>query len=354
MKVNRKTGRRLGFVKQSPTPFHLNGLLLVKKKAGPSSHDIVDMARKALGIKRIGHCGTLDPFASGILTLLLGEATRLQGHFLSMNKNYHAIFRFGRTSDTLDLSGELTDADASFKLPPQAEIEKTLEQYFKGSIQQVPPRFSAVKVQGKRAYQLARAGKEFQLQPKSVTIYSITAKRLSDTALEVKSEVSAGTYIRSLVRDLAEKFSGVGLLESLVRTNVGPFTIEECLDSDELSLENKVLVEESIKPLQLYIQGEHIALDDMAFKQLVQGSLFAMMPRRAFERTAQPALGSRSPSEYRLFFYNNSLVAIASTGMDKKNDKKMNKRKFIYNTSHSFPFPLGENFSASEKKRSVS
>jgi len=200
------------------------GIMVVDKPVGPTSHQIVSMVRRGTGIRKVGHAGTLDPRASGVLVLCLGAATRLSEYLSTSSKRYEAIIRFGVSTETYDAEGRITRETKTY--PTLKEIESVLDE-FRGDIEQVPPPYSAIKVKGKKAYELARAGKKIDLEPRDVTIYELKVLSYEKPDLSVKIECSAGTYIRSLAHDIGEKLSTGAHLAELRRTKAGPFTIDD-------------------------------------------------------------------------------------------------------------------------------
>lgn len=206
----------------------MDGILVASKPAGPTSHDIVALVRRLAATKRVGHGGTLDPFASGVLPLFVGRATRVVEYHLRDPKRYRATVCFGASSTTDDLEGELTPADGP--APDRDAVERILGR-FRGPILQRPPAYSAIKVAGRRAYALARAGAAVELAPREVTIerLEMLSWDASDPARPIAVldvDCSAGTYIRSLARDLGEAAGSAAYLGALVRTASGPFTLE--------------------------------------------------------------------------------------------------------------------------------
>jgi len=207
----------------------LDGVLVVAKEPGPTSHDIVALVRRLTGVKRVGHGGTLDPFAAGVLPVFVGHATRLVEYHLSDTKEYRALVCFGARSTTDDLEGELTSVDAP--APTRAEVERALPA-FSGEIEQVPPDYSAVRVAGRKAYELARHGEKPELRARRVSVSRLEMTSWDDsdparpvTQLEIRC--SAGTYIRALARDLGERLGCGAYLGALTRTASGPFRIEQ-------------------------------------------------------------------------------------------------------------------------------
>lgn len=212
-----------------------DGVLVVHKPAGPTSHDIVGLVRRLAGTRRIGHGGTLDPFASGVLPLFLGAATRLAEYHLGRDKRYRATVCFGASSTTDDLEGELTRAG---KAPDQAAVEAALAG-FRGTIEQRPPDFSAVKIGGRRAYAMARAGITPELRPRTVTIQALELLSWDATDADrpigtIDLSCSAGTYVRSLARDLGAATGSAAYLGSLVRTWSGSFGLEDAVSVETI------------------------------------------------------------------------------------------------------------------------
>ncbi|HEX8939250.1 MAG TPA: tRNA pseudouridine(55) synthase TruB [Candidatus Limnocylindrales bacterium] len=214
----------------------LDGVLVLAKPSGPTSHDVVALVRRLAATKRVGHGGTLDPFAAGVLPVFLGRATRLVEYHMADGKAYRAAVCFGARSTTDDLEGELAPVDAT--PPDRAAVEAALVP-FRGRILQRPPAFSALKVSGRRAYELARAGTPPELAPREVTIgrLELVAWDGADPARPVATleiECGAGTYIRALARDLGEALGCGAYLGSLVRTASGPFRLADALSLDAL------------------------------------------------------------------------------------------------------------------------
>ena len=200
------------------------GIMVVDKPIGPTSHQIVSMVRRGTGIRKVGHAGTLDPRASGVLVLCLGPATRLSEYLSTSTKRYEAVIRFGTSTETYDSEGPVTRDTG--KPPTLQEINAVLDE-FRGEIEQVPPPYSAIKVKGKKAYELAREGKEVELEARSVTIYEFKVQQYEKPDLSVSIECTAGTYIRSLAHDIGERLGCGAHLAALRRTKAGPFTIDD-------------------------------------------------------------------------------------------------------------------------------
>jgi tRNA pseudouridine55 synthase len=214
----------------------MHGVLIVAKPTGPTSHDVVALVRRLASTRRIGHGGTLDPFASGVLPLFLGGATRLVEYHLADDKAYRATICFGATSTTDDLDGERTPIDAS---APTREAAVAALGTFLGLQEQRPPVYSAVQVGGRRAYAMARAGEAVDLPARTVQIHALDLLEWDGTDPErpiaiVDVRCSAGTYVRALARDLGALLGCGAYLGALVRTASGPFSLDEARSLDEL------------------------------------------------------------------------------------------------------------------------
>jgi tRNA pseudouridine55 synthase len=210
----------------------LDGVLLIDKDAGPTSHDVVDGVRKILKMRKVGHTGTLDPAATGVLPLVLGKGTRLSRYLIGSQKTYRGTVTLGITTDTLDAEGEtLEERTVSVE---ESEIHAALEQ-FRGEIEQTPPMYSAKKQDGVRLYQLARKGVEVKRDPKPVTIYELTVVEINLPEIVVDVACSAGTYIRVLAADIGEALGCGAHLSALRRTSVGNFSLEQAITLDDLA-----------------------------------------------------------------------------------------------------------------------
>ncbi|MFA6436934.1 MAG: tRNA pseudouridine(55) synthase TruB [Candidatus Paceibacterota bacterium] len=214
-----------------------SGIILINKPAGPSSHDIVNYVRRTTGAKKVGHAGTLDPFAEGLLIILIGrDATKEQRKFLNSDKEYIATMKIGAETDTYDKTGSIMNVYKK-TLPSEKEIRIILKSFI-GKINQIPPSFSAKKIQGRRAYKLAREGKKIDLEPVEILIKKIALLNYDAPLLQLEILCSAGTYIRSLAHDIGQKLSNGAYLEKLTRTKIGKFKLEKALDIDKLTSKN--------------------------------------------------------------------------------------------------------------------
>jgi tRNA pseudouridine55 synthase len=212
------------------------GLLNLNKPSGMTSRDVVNVVQRLVRPAKVGHAGTLDPLASGVLVLCLGSATRLIEYVQRMPKTYVGTFLLGRESDTEDIEGQVVElAD-----PPRPTFEQliTAAAKFAGEILQRPPAFSALKVAGKRAYALARQGKPVDLKPRPITVHRLEIKSYRYPELVLEIECGSGTYVRSLGRDLAESLGTAAVMSALNRTAIGSFRLEDAIDPAFLTVES--------------------------------------------------------------------------------------------------------------------
>lgn len=211
-----------------------HGLLLVDKPAGPTSHDVVEAARRAFKERRIGHTGTLDPAATGLLVLCVGRATRLQHYLLSWPKTYSGDIRLGWATTTYDVEGEPLGEPAT--VPPlDDDVLAALAKRFSGEVDQFPPPYSAKKTGGKKFYELARAGEVVPLEPKRVTIYQVTLRRRDAEHVAFEVTCSSGTYLRSLAHDIGQTLGCGGHLAGLRRLRIGPWHVSRAVDAEVLA-----------------------------------------------------------------------------------------------------------------------
>ncbi len=219
----------------------MDGLLLVDKPSGWTSFDVVAKVRGILKQSgatkpKVGHTGTLDPLATGLLVLVVGNYTKRAAEFSKLDKTYEVTMKLGQTSTTGDSEGILTTQKNSYS-PLSREIEMVFEE-FEGEIMQVPPQFSAIKVNGQRAYKLARKGQKVELEPRKIKVHSMRLTDYSYPEVRFTAEVSSGTYIRSLVEDIGDKLDTGAYMSALRRTKVGEFSIEKAIPVAKLSVGN--------------------------------------------------------------------------------------------------------------------
>ena len=203
-------------------------MCLVAKAAGPTSHDVVDIVRRALGQSRVGHLGTLDPFAEGLLVVVVGRATRLAPYAAGWRKTYEGVIRLGTVTTTDDATGDVTGTSEAWRALDAGAV-RSAGAALVGEQEQRPPAFSAVKVGGERAYRRARRGEAVTLEPRRVTVFDFAVTEWRPPELRFRATVSGGTYLRSLARDLGERLGCGAHLAELTRTRVGPFALEEAV-----------------------------------------------------------------------------------------------------------------------------
>lgn len=230
----------------------MNGILVVKKPPGLTSQQVVGRARRILGIKKIGHTGTLDPDVTGVLPLCVGTATRVAEYLLDQAKAYRGDVTFGWSTTTQDASGEVVDQVESVQLTE--EQVRAAFQEFVGVISQVPPAYSAIKIEGKRAYDLARQGEAVEIPAREVTIYRIDIEAmeldLPHPKVRFSVECSKGTYIRTLCHDLGRVLGVPAHMSHLVRTRSGPFTLEQAMTFEEIEAAvSEGTIEQRLQPL---------------------------------------------------------------------------------------------------------
>lgn len=256
-----------------------DGLLLVDKKAGLTSHDVVERFRRRAKVKKAGHTGTLDPLATGLLVLCVGKATRLQAYLMGMEKIYEGVIQFGWATDSYDAAGE----PAGEPVPVDVEhvdFAPHLARYT-GEIEQMPPAFSAKKIDGVRAYELARKGQEVKLQPKRVTIYELEILGREQSRVRFRARCSAGTYMRSLAHDLGVSIGIPAHLSDLRRTAIGTFRVEEAIAFDRMmeSTAESILAPPHFQALSaIDLPLPRLRIDWAQQAKLIQGQAVILVP----------------------------------------------------------------------------
>lgn len=248
------------------------GVLVVDKPRGLTSSDVVVKVKKLLNDKKVGHMGTLDPLAEGVLPLGIGRATKLFDLYLKKTKEYVATFAFGSETDTLDLEGEVVAT--SDVIPTKQQLQEAIKQNFLGKIMQLPPKYSSKKISGKRACDIIRNGGEVELKPCNVEIYSFDIlDEVERGVFRFKILCSAGTYIRSLARDLACAVGSVATMTKLVRTKCGPFLLENSVKFDKLSCDE---ISSHIIPLETVLaENERVDVSTEELTKLRNGIKYA-------------------------------------------------------------------------------
>ncbi len=259
----------------------MDGILNINKASGMTSHDVVAKIRKLLKQKRVGHAGTLDPAASGVLPICIGQGTRVAEYLSESGKAYQAEIILGVVTDTYDSEGTVvrtTNVTDLHRDPMyRTHIEEALQQFI-GPQMQMPPRYSAIKIQGQPAYKLARAGEEIPLEPRPITIYRLEFLRWLPPRLTLTIECSKGTYIRSLAYDLGERLGCGAHLGTLVRTRSGPFSLSESITLEQLEQAigwGTGTVQEYLHPIDLALQQyPALVLDDTSVEPVLHGNAF--------------------------------------------------------------------------------
>ncbi len=215
-------------------PLALNGVLLVDKPVGITSHDVVDEVRRVLSTRRVGHAGTLDPAAEGLLVLLVGEATKIAEYLQSSDKQYEGVMRLGVVSDTYDAQGAVEPGPGG-RFPDIAALQDLADE-MTGDLAQVPPPYSAKKVAGKKLYEYARAGKQVAVDARSVVVHDFEILEAEGDRVEFGIECSSGTYVRSIVHDLGQRAGCGAIMVELRRTVSGHFEVEEAIGLEDLKV----------------------------------------------------------------------------------------------------------------------
>lgn len=251
----------------------MNGIILINKEKGCTSHDVVYKVKKLTNSK-VGHTGTLDPNATGVLPLLIGEATKISKYLINHDKEYEVVLELGKKTSTADVEGEvIKEKEVPAEIFEEQHVKEILKTFI-GKQEQVPPIYSAIKVNGKKLYEYARKGQEVKLEPRKIEIYNIELLNINKDEKQISFRVkcSKGTYIRSLCEDIAEKLGTVGFMKELKRTVVGNFKIENAITVEELKekIENEdytyiISIEEIFK------ENDRIDLKSQNYSKYVNG-----------------------------------------------------------------------------------
>ena len=247
-----------------------SGILVVDKTAGVTSFDVVAAVRGVLGVRRVGHGGTLDPDAVGVLPILIGEATKLTPYLVDQDKEYVAIVRWGVTTDTHDLSGRVV-ATAPVPDLTRETVERACAE-FRGRITQTPPMYSAVHHEGRRLYELAREGVEVERAPREVTVHAITVEAVTPATATLRIVCGKGTYVRTLAADLGDRLGCGGAVESLQRTRVGSFTLADAVSAREIRAGGAAALWARVRPADAALEGwPAVTLDDTETAAFLHG-----------------------------------------------------------------------------------
>lgn len=277
----------------------MNGVILINKPLGKTSHDLVYEARRLSGVKKVGHTGTLDPMAEGVLPICIGNATKAADQLTASDKGYRAQMVLGMTTDTGDAEGEILSECGVFLT--KSEIEEAVKS-FEGETEQIPPMYSAVKVNGKKLYELAREGKEVERKARRITVQKIDILEIDMENYTVTIDVlcSKGTYIRTLCEDIGRKLHVGAYMNTLVRTKSGQFTLSQCKTVSELrALKEEGRLEEVLIPTaELFKEYEAVALNKKQ-AELVQNGVPIIYK------------GLKDGKLYRLFDKDNKFLSIS-------------------------------------------
>lgn len=253
----------------------INGILVVNKPKGCTSHDVVAKVKKILNVKKVGHTGTLDPNATGVLPLLLNQGTKMSKYLIEHDKEYEVTLKLGIRTSTLDEEGKILEESKVDWKKINSNIEKILKSFI-GKQEQIPPMYSAIKVNGKKLYEYARNGQTVEIKPRKIEIYEIQLQGINERQNEIKFKVhvSKGTYIRSLCGDIAKKLGTVGYMKELKRLKVGEFSIEDAITIEELEKLNQAEVQNKVITIEEFFKDlPKIELNENDLKKYLNGML---------------------------------------------------------------------------------
>ena len=304
---------------RTPQPPPIDGILVVDKPRGKTSHDVVETVRRLVGFRQIGHLGTLDPLATGVLVLALGRATRLARFYAGRRKRYTCAVRFGFATDSYDADGEPLGPDSAPAL--DAEKIESISAQFVGKIQQIPPSFSAKKIHGRPAHELARKHKEVKLDPVEVEVFEFRLVRIEGAVARFAVECGSGTYIRSLANDIG-KIHGAGAhLSEIVRTAVGEFTLDHAVKISDLEQDVRAgkLADRVIRLEAMLADLPRATVLPIVEKRVRHGAKFNLpiaqiQPGQVTAAQGAPTQldsGEWKPSRLRVFNQQGQLIAIA-------------------------------------------
>jgi tRNA pseudouridine55 synthase len=290
---------------------NISGWVNLNKPAGITSNDALVLLKRALGYPKIGHAGTLDPLASGVLPIALGEATKLVSYMMEDDKVYLFTVTWGEQRTTDDMEGEvMVSSDVR---PSRAQIEAILPD-FTGRIMQKPPTFSAIKVAGQRAYDLARAGQEFELEARPIDVYELAVVEADEASATFRAVCGKGTYVRSLARDMARKLGTYGYVSLLVREAVGPFTLENAISLDILrENDDNSALESAVLPIETVLDDIPVlSVNDQEAVRLKNGQKLIFIARPQVQRLLDAGLqvGQQTEPGIAIAMYQGKPLAI--------------------------------------------
>lgn len=248
----------------------MDGVLIINKPKGYTSHDVVNVLRKTLNTRQIGHTGTLDPNATGVLPILVGTATKISKYLIEHDKTYIATISLGEKTDTGDSEGNIIEKDSKLQNISCEQIRDVFKTFI-GNQKQIPPAYSAIKINGKKAYEYARKGQAVELEPRAITIYNINLIKVEGKKITFEVSCSKGTYIRTLCEDIAKKLGTIGFMLELTRTEVDKFKLEDAVTIDEIKENSQVVNEKIISIEKIFINKDKIDLNDRKKELFLNG-----------------------------------------------------------------------------------
>lgn len=295
----------------------ISGWINLNKPEGVTSNDAVMLVKRALGFPKIGHAGTLDPLASGILPIALGEATKLVQYMMDDDKVYLFTVTWGEQRTTDDREGDVV---ATSDIRPTAEHIRAVLPEFTGTILQKPPAFSAIKVDGKRAYDLARAGEDLDLAARPVDVYELDLVTQTESTATLRCVCGKGTYVRSLARDIAEKLGTKGYVSYLCRENVGPFSLADAISLDFFrETTDKDTLESNVLPVQTVLDDIPVlAVNDTEATRLKNGQKLTFIARPDVERLVKAGhdIKNRDAGLMIALYHGTALAMLEVTGVE--------------------------------------
>lgn len=291
----------------------MDGIIVINKEPGMTSHDVVQKARRITGEKKCGHTGTLDPGACGVLPLCFGKATRVSEYVLAMRKKYRAELKLGEATDTEDSSGKVTER-CEVPVVTRDHLDRVFS-LFLGEIMQVPPMYSAVRKDGKKLYELARKGHVVERKPRPVHIYRLEAINIERDRILFDVECSSGTYVRTLCAEIARKLGTCGHMSYLQRTAVGPFTLEKAVTLDKLqTLHAAGRITEVLLPVDAaLVHLPSLVLNETEAKRIAAGAFI-------------PAPWAAEGTLFRLYGPGEELLAVAQAEKQRIKPRKVFQR----------------------------
>ena len=264
----------------------MNGILLINKEKEYTSQDVVSCVKKILKIKKAGHTGTLDPMATGVLPILLGNATKLSKYLIEHDKEYEAVIQLGIKKDTADSEGKIIEEKEVLEERLEEKEIKNILESFLGETYQIPPMYSSIKINGKKLYEYAREGIEIERPKRKIKIYNIELLNINkeEKTIRIRVECSKGTYIRTLCEDISEKLETVGYMKELNRTKVDNFKIQDSYTLEELEKNEKRKIINIEEYYTNYDFIEKIELDDKKLKLFLNGSKLTIQKENGLYR----------------------------------------------------------------------